>query len=109
MSGISVNIILLIIIFLLVILDILRNIEFLKSKNMFTPGIFAYATFLAFFICLIFYPSNTLLLVSIIAIAVIPNSYYWYNRTTKGKRRTEALIMSILFLAGIMYYLAKIF
>ncbi|MBN1387621.1 MAG: hypothetical protein JW965_04195 [Bacteroidales bacterium] len=109
MAGFSVNIILLIIIILLVILDILRNLQFIQSENITIAAILSYLTILAFFICYVFLPSDTFLLVAIITIGLIPNSYYWYQRVTKGERRTEALIISILFLAGIMYYLAKIF
>jgi len=109
MEGFNSSIVLLIIIFLLIILDILRNLEFLKSENMIIAGTLSYLSILAFFTCYIFYPSNTFLLVSIIAIGLIPNSYYWYNRTTKGEKRKEALLLSILILAGIMYYLTRIF
>ena len=109
MEVLSVRLVLLIVIFLLVILDILRNLEFIQSENMIISGTLSYLSILAFIICYIFLPSETFLLVAIIAVGLIPNSYYWYQRITKGERRKEALLLSILLLAGIMYYLSKIF
>lgn len=109
MDGFNISLVLLIIIFLLVILDILRNMEFIQSENIIIAATLSYLTILAFFTCYVFLPSETVLLVAIIAIGLIPNSYYWYQRTTKGERKKEALILSILILAGIMYYLARIF
>jgi hypothetical protein len=109
MNGFNISIVLLIIIIILVILDILRNLEFIQSENTIIAATLSYLSILAFFICNVFFPSDTFLLVAIIAIGLIPNSYYWYQRTTKGERKKEALILSILILAGLMYYLSKIF
>ncbi|HDZ42155.1 MAG TPA: hypothetical protein ENH59_10845 [Bacteroidetes bacterium] len=108
MVGFNVNIIILIIIILLIIVDLLSSLEFMNTDKMILAGTLSYISNLAFFMCFIFTPEKTFVLVSIIAIGLIPNSYYWYNRTTKGKKKRQAVIISILILAGITYYLGKI-
>jgi len=81
----------------------------MQSEKMVIAGTLSYISVLAFFTCYVFIPSNTFLLITIITLGLIPNSYYWYNRTTKGERRKEALILAVLILAGMMYYLTRIF
>lgn len=108
MVGVNINIIILVIIILLIVMDILGSLEFMNTEKMILAGTLSYITSLAFFICFIFIPEKTFVLVSIIAIGLIPNSYYWYNRATKGEKKKQAVLISILILAGMMYYLGKI-
>ncbi|MDT8401330.1 MAG: hypothetical protein RQ743_06525 [Bacteroidales bacterium] len=108
MLAFNVNIIILIIIILLIVMDLLGSIKYMNTEKMILAGTLSYITSLAFFICFIFIPEKTFVLVSIIAIGLIPNSYYWYNRATRGEKKRQAVIMSILILAGITYYLGKI-
>ena len=108
MVGVNINTIILIIIILLIIMDILGSLKFMNTEKMILSGTLSYISSLAFFICFIFIPEKTFILVSIIAIGLIPNSYYWYHRTTKGEKKRQAVLISILILAGMMYYLWKI-
>jgi phosphatidylserine synthase len=90
MGKLHINLILLILVILVLLFDVLRNIRFLKSKKMIVSGVLTYASILAFFICFVFFPSNTLLLISIIAVGIYPSACYRYHRTTKEEKKREA-------------------
>ncbi len=106
MEKANINIILLLIVVFISILDVLKSREVLaQSKKMFIAGTLSYISIILFFICFIFYPSLTFLLILIAILGSLPSIYYWYYRTTKNKKRQEAFIYIVLVLAGVVYYL----
>lgn len=77
------------------------------TRNMLIAGVLSYISIILFFICFIFYPANTHLLVLIAVLGSFPSIYYWYYRTTKSEKKKEAFMFIILILAGILYCLLR--
>ena len=106
MDKINIDIVLLFIVIAICILDILKNRKVLTlSQKIFTAGVLSYISIILFFICFIFYPTITHLLVLIAVLGSFPSIYYWYYRTTKSEKKKEAFMFIILILAGVVYYL----
>jgi len=101
------NLLLLFIVFLLIVIDILRNHKIFRSRKTLFAGIVSYMMIIGFFVSFILYPSNRILPFIFIVLGAIPYGYYWYQRTTISERRNEAIITGILILAVILYFLTK--
>lgn len=107
MENSRVEIFLFIILILLIFFDILKNYRIFNSKWMIITGALSYISYVLFMTFFILYPSNITCIVLIAILAIFPNGYFWYHRTTKEKMIKHLFLFIGLILAGIIYILIQ--
>jgi hypothetical protein len=109
MENSRIDIIPIIILILLCIFDILKNYRIFNSKWMIITGTLSYISFIFFTTFLIIYPTNIKWLILIAILAIFPNGYFWYHRTTKEEMIKHLFLFLGLISALLIYILTQIY